>query len=79
MSKALATTKYFRHPIYALTPQLVNKDVTAAIGVNFGLHGSYDNALGRFLIERQLGKRVFTLLADLDPEVARFQIDKNLP
>jgi hypothetical protein len=84
MSKALATTKYFRTPLHALDPRLVDHDITAAIGVHLGIYASgayasYENALGRALIERQLGKRIFTLVADLDPEVARFQLDKNLP
>ena len=37
MSKALATTKYFTHASYALSPNLVNRDVLAAVpGLNFG-------------------------------------------
>jgi hypothetical protein len=84
MSKALATTKYFLHPRYALDPRLVDRDITAAIGVQLGIYrsgayASYENALGRALIEKQLGKHIFTLVADLDPEVARYQLDRNLP
>ena len=41
--------------------------------------GSYDNALGQFLIQKAMGKTFFTPLAVLDDEVARFQLDKNLP
>jgi hypothetical protein len=84
MSQALAPKKYFLHPRYALDPRLVDRDITAAIGVHLGIYSSnayasYENALGRYLIEKQLGKKIFTLVADLDPEVARFQLDKNLP
>jgi hypothetical protein len=79
MSKALAPSKYFLHPSYALSPTLVNNAIIAAAGVNFGPFGSYDNALGRSLIETKLGKKFFTTEAALDPEVARFQLDKNLP
>jgi hypothetical protein len=80
MSKALATTKYFTHQSYALSPNLVNRDVLAAVpGLNFGPFGSYDNALGRYLIQKAMGKSFFTLIADLDSEVARYQLDKNLP
>lgn len=79
MSKQLPTTKYFTHPSYVSSPKLVNDSIIAAIGVNFGPFGSYDNALGRYLIETKLGKKFFTTLADLDPDVARYQLDKNLP
>jgi hypothetical protein len=80
MSKTLPTTKYFMHPSYTYSPTLVNKDVIAATGVNFGPFGSYDNALGQSLIAKALGKpTMFTPLAVLDPDVARYQLDKNLP
>ena len=79
MSKQLPTTKYFLHPMYTYSPTLVNRDIVTATGVNFGPYGSYDNALGRSLIETKMGKKFFTLLADLDPDVARYQLDKNLP
>ena len=79
MSKALATTKYFTHPSYTYSPKLVNDSIIMAIGVNFGPYGSYDNALGRYLIETKLGKKFFTPLAALDPEIARYQMDQNLP
>jgi hypothetical protein len=58
---------------------MVNQDIADAIGVNFGPYGSYDNALGRALIERALGKKIFTVMASLDPAVARYQLDRNLP
>jgi hypothetical protein len=57
----------------------VNRDVIAATGVNFGPFGSYDNALGRALIETKLAKKFFTADAALDPDIARYQLDKNLP
>jgi hypothetical protein len=84
MSKALATTRYFLHPRYALAPLLVDHDITAAIGVRLGIYSSggfasYENELGRALIEKALGKKFFTYMAALDPEVARYQLDKNLP
>lgn len=75
----LPTTKYFLHPQYVYTPSMVNRDIVTAIGVNFGPYGSYDNALGRSLIQAKMGKVFFTPLAALDPEVARYQLDKNLP
>jgi hypothetical protein len=79
MSKALPTTKYFKHIQYDYAPYLVNRDIITAIGVNFGPFGSYDNALGRYLIETKLGKKVFTYMASLDPDIARYQLDQNLP
>jgi hypothetical protein len=80
MSKHLPTTKYFMHPQYTYTPAMVNRDIQAALpGLSFGPYGSYDNALGRSLIEAKLGKKFFTPAAALDPDVARFQLDKNLP
>jgi len=80
MSKALPTTKYFLHPSYVSSPKLVNDTVLAALPtLNFGPFGSYDNALGRALIEAKLGKKFFTPLADLDQDVVRYQLDKNLP
>ena len=78
--KALAPTKYFQHPTYALDRNLVNKSVIAAVpAVNFGPFGSYDNAQGQAIIQKAMGKTFFTPLAVLDDEVARFQLDKNLP
>jgi hypothetical protein len=47
--------------------------------VNFGPFGGYDNRLGQTLIEKALGKTFFTPLALLDPDVARYLLDKNLP
>jgi hypothetical protein len=79
MSKHLPTTKYFLHNQYTYTPTLVNRDIQAAIGVNFGPYGSYDNALGRSLIETKMSKKFFTYMASLDPDVARYQLDQNLP
>jgi len=80
MSKTLPTTKYFLHPSYELSPKLVNDAVRAAVpAVNFGPFGGYDNRLGQTLIEKALGKTFFTPLAVLDPDVARYLLDKNLP
>lgn len=74
-----ATTKYFMHPQYNYSRDLCNNAIRAACGVNFGIFGSYDNALGRALIEKQLGKKFFTLSAALDPGIALYQLDQNLP
>jgi len=81
MSKALPTTKYFKHAQYEYYPTLVDKDIVAATGVAFPANGlgGYNTAQGRALIEAKLGKKFFTLMADLDPDVARYQLDKNLP
>jgi hypothetical protein len=76
---ALKPSKYFQHPQYEYSTTMVNKDITTAIGVVFPPYGAYDTALGRSLIETKLGKKIFTPLAALDPQVARYQIDKNLP
>jgi hypothetical protein len=79
MSHALAPKKYFQHPSYALSPRLVNQDITAAAGFKFTVYASYDNAQGQHQIQVALGKTFFTYMALLDPEIARFQIDANLP
>ena len=44
MSKSLPTTKYFKTTQHAYYPELVNRDIVAATGVNFHVFGSYDNA-----------------------------------
>ena len=74
-----ATTKYFKNPQYEYNPAMVNKDVAAAAGMTFTVFASYDNAQGKGQIEKALGKKVFTLAADADPEIARYQLDKGLP
>jgi len=81
MPKELAPTKYFLHPSYVSSPKLVNDAVRAAVpAVNFGPFGSYDNALGPAIIAKALNKTtMLTPMAVLDPEVARYQLDKNLP
>ena len=67
------------NPDYALDPALVNQTIETTLGQKlFGPFGSYDNELGRFLIERALARKVFTLGAELDPALARTQIDAAL-
>lgn len=79
MSKPLPTTKYFVHPQYEYTPSLVNRDIQTALGMILPPYGGYDTALGRKLIETKVGHKFFSLSADLDPSIARYQLDKNLP
>ena len=80
MTKALAPAKYFQHPSYALDHNLVNRSVEAAAGFKFSIFAHYMNAQGQGQIAKALNKpTMFTPLALLDDEVARFQIDKALP
>lgn len=79
MTKPLPTTKYFKSPQHEYNPALVNKDVCTALGMTLPPYASYDEALGKKLIEAKVGHKFFTLAADADPDVARYQLDKNLP